>query len=323
MKVICLFVLCLFSINSFALDKLRVGVLAFGTVNWELTIMQLNDVAKKNGLELEIKKLPSKNAVSIALQADAVDVIVSDYIWVSRQRAKGADFTFYPYSKAVGGVYVRPELKIEDLMHLENKKLGIAGGPVNMTWLITRAYTKSKYKKDIKEYTLPTFASPPILNKKVLDGSLDAAINFWHYNARLESEGMKKLISLKSMLNEMGIENDIPFIGWVFSEKFAKENKKIINSFLQASYETKKILDNSNLQWLRIKKQMKVENEVTYKALINGYRSGIPKVFTSAQKESAKKVFDILVQEGGKKLVGDSNSLQKGTFWNFTPKIEW
>lgn len=323
MKNLYILLMCILTVNSFALDKLRVGVLAFGTVNWELSIMQLNNIAKKNGLELEIKKLSSKNGVNIALQADAVDVIVSDYIWVSRQRSKGADFTFYPYSKAVGGIYVRPELQIYDLIDLHNKKLGISGGPVNKTWLITRAYTKYKYNKDLKEYLEPTFAAPPILNKKVLDKSLDGAINFWHYNAKLEAQGMKKLISLETMLREMGIKSEIPFIGWVFSEKFAKENKKLINGFLQASYETKELLNSSSIQWLRIKKQMKAKNEKIYDALVEGYREGIPKQFGKNEKEAAKKVFDILVKEGGRKLVGESKTLEKGTFWNFTPKIEW
>ena len=323
MKFLFIFLVSLFTINSFALDKLRVGVLAFGTVNWELSIMQLNDIAKKNNVELEIKKLPSKNGVNIALQAGAVDLIVSDYIWVSRQRTAGADFTFYPYSKAIGGVYVQPELEIHDLMDLYNKNLGISGGPVNMTWLITRAYTKYKYKKDLKDYLLATYASPPILNKKVLDKSLDGAINFWHYNAKLEAQGIKKLISLERMLKEMGIKSDVPLIGWVFSEKFAYENKKLVNDFLQASYETKKLLSDSNIQWLRIKKQMKAKNENIYNSLVEGYRAGIPKKFANEERESAKKVFDILVKEGGKKLVGDSKTLAEGTFWSFTPDVKW
>ncbi len=322
MKVIVL-IFCLLCVNAFALDKVKVGVLAYGTVNWELSIMQLNKIAQKNGIELEVKKLASKNGVSIALQAGAVDVIVSDYIWVSRQRADGADFTFYPYSKAIGGIYVRPELNINNLMDLENNKLGISGGSVNKTWLITRAYTKFKYGKDLNKHIKPAFASPPILNKKVLDKSLAGAINFWHYNAKLKAQGMKELIDLKTMLREMNIKNDSPLIGWVFSEKFANNNKRIINSFLQSSYETKKLLNDSDEQWLTIKKSMKAKNDDIYKALVKGYRDGIPKTFGADEKLAAKKVFDILVKEGGSKLVGNSKTLAKGTFWDFTPNISW
>ena len=257
MKFIFVFILCILTLNAQALEKIRIGVLAYGTVNWELKIMQLNKIAIKNGIDLKILKLASKNAVSIALQAKAVDVIVSDYIWVSRQRASGANYTFYPYSKATGGVYVNSSLKAKTLLDLESLSLGIAGGPVSKTWLITRAYTKFKYNKNFSDMVNKTFASPPILYKKVLDKSLDASINFWHFNAKLQAKGLKKLISVNQMLKEMGVKNDTVLLGWVFSTDFANKNKNLINNFLQSSYESKKLLNSSDAQWNKIRKNMK------------------------------------------------------------------
>jgi len=309
--------------SSFAASKLKVGVLAFGTVNWELSVMKLNSIALKNGVELEIMKLPSKNAVAIALNANAVDMIVSDFIWVSRQRANGFDYTFYPYSKATGGVYIQSSLDIKDLRGLENQKLGIAGGPVSKTWLITRAYSKMKFKKDLTKIIKPIFAAPPILNKKMLDGSIDASINFWHYNAKLEAKGMKKLISIEDMLHTLGIKHDIPLIGWVFSEKFAKENQNLVNNFLKSSYETKKLLSIDDSQWNKIRKQMHAKDEKTFQSLKEGYLAGIPKVFGINEKKAAKKIFHVLAQEGGRKLVGKNPNFQDGTFWSFEPSIQW
>lgn len=323
MKLLIAITLTLFTINAFALEKLRVGVLAFGTVNWELTVMKNKKLAERSGIELVIKKLASKNAVAVALQAGAVDMIVSDFVWVSRQRAEGFDYTYYPYSKATGGLYVRPELKINTLLDLQGKKIGISGGPVSKTWLIMRAYTKLKYEKDFKDIIKPIFAAPPILNKKVLDSSLSGAINFWHFNAKLKASGMKEIIGMKTMLKEFGVNSDIPLIGWVFSEKFANENKKIINGFLQASYETKKILNDNDDEWNKIQKNMHAKDDKIFKALVNGYRLGIPKSFGKNEKKASIKVFDILSQIGGSKLVGKSKTLQEGTFWEFEPKITW
>ncbi|NQY21954.1 MAG: ABC transporter substrate-binding protein [Campylobacteraceae bacterium] len=323
MKFIFIIMLSTLIINAQTLEKLRIGVLSYGTVNWELKIMQINKIAQKNGIDLEVVKLASKNAVSIALQAKAVDVIVSDYIWVSRQRASGYDYTFYPYSKATGGVYVNASLNAKTLEDLESKSLGIAGGPVSKTWLITRAYTKFKYKKDFSSAVKKTFASPPILYKKVLDGSIDASINFWHYNAKLEAQGVKKLISAKQMLNEMGVKNDTVLLGWVFSTKFAEKNKKLINNFLQSSYESKKLLNSSPTQWNNIRKSMKAKSNKVFAALVKGYKEGIPKQFGEKEIQAAKKTFDILYKEGGSKLTGKSKVLQDGTFWEFTPNIIW
>ncbi|MDC0932811.1 transporter substrate-binding domain-containing protein [Arcobacteraceae bacterium] len=322
MKFIVITLFLLLTISS-ASTQLRVGVLAFGTVNWELNIIKLNNLASKYNVDIDIKKFPSKNAVSVALNAGAVDMIVSDFVWVSRQRSNGFDYTFYPYSKATGGVYVNPQSNIINLTDLENKKLGIAGGPVSKTWLIARAYSKSKYNVDLKTHTKPVFAAPPILNHKLLDNSVDATINFWHFNAKLEAKGMKKLISIEEMLLELGIKHDIPLIGWVFSKKFANSNKELINGFLNASYDAKKLLSTDDLQWNKIKKLMKVKDERTFESLKNGYIKGIPKEFGNNEINAAKNIFKILAKEGGAKLVGKNKNFQEGTFWEFKPNITW
>ena len=157
----------------------------------------------------------------------------------------------------------------------------------------------------------------------MLDKSLDASINFWHYNAKLETKGKHKLLSIKTMLNEMGIKNDIPLIGWVFSKDFAQKNTKLIEGFLQASYETKKHLFSSLHSWKKIRKQMKAKDDMVFAALIKGYKEGIPKNFSQKEIKAAKDVFKILVKEGGVKLAGKSKELQEGTFYSFTPLISW
>ena len=323
MKFKIVFLLCILSTFLFSNDKLRVGVLAFGTVNWELQVMQMNSIASKYGIELDIKKLPSKHAVAVAFNAGSVDMIVTDFVWVSRQRNKGLDYTFYPYSKATGGIYMRPDLKIDNITDLDGKSLGIAGGAVSKTWLIARAYSKNKYNKDLTKSIEPVFAAPPIINKKMIDKSLDTSINFWHFNAKLQAKGMKKLISIEEMLLNLGIKHDVPLIGWTFREEFAQKNTNLINNFLQSSSEAKKLLSTDDNQWLKIKKLMKVKDNTTFEALKKGYIAGIPKSFNENEIESAKKLFQILQKEGGKQLVGKNKVLEEGTFWNFEPNIKW
>ena len=309
-------------INLYANEKIKIGVLAYGTVNWELDVLKYNELDKKYGIDVEVVKLASKNAVAIALQSNSVDIIVNDWVWVNRQRASEKNISFYPYSKAVGALYVNDE-KIKSLLDLSQKRLGIAGGSVDKTWLLFRAYAKNKYNKDLKEMVKPVFAAPPILYKKMSDKSLSAAINFWHFNAKLDSKGLRRLLGVKEILEEFKINSDIPLIGWTFNRDFAQKNTKVINSFLQASYETKKLLSTSVEEWNRIKPLMKVKNDEMFKALKNGYINGIVKNFSSIHIENSRKVFNILYKEGGRNLVGKSTSLDSDTFWNFNPEIKW
>ena len=194
-------------------QTVRVGALKFGTVNWELDTIMHNGLDTANGVALEVVELAGKNASAVALQGGAVDVIVSDWIWVSRQRTAGADYTFVPYSLTVGALMVRPDAGIESLADLDGRKLGIAGGPVDKSWLLLRAYGQQQLGRDLADMVEPVFGAPPLLNELVMDGELPAVLNFWHYNARLGAAGMTELVSVTDMLPALGVEAQPPLLG--------------------------------------------------------------------------------------------------------------
>ncbi len=293
-----------------------VGVLAFGTVNWELDVAAEHELATRHGIALEVVPLASNNALGVALQGDAVDVIVSDWIWVSRQRALGQGYTFFPYSLAVGALMVRPDAGIASVDDLRGKRLGVAGGPVGKSWLLLRAYTKAAAGVDLAEIVEPNFGAPPLLNQLMLRGELPAVINFWHYGARLEAAGMSPLLSVDAVLPALGIEQPIPLLGWVFDETWAQNNPDLVKGFLATSYEAKSILDQSDAEWERIRPLTKAEDDATFEALREAYRQGIPRRFGEAEIASAGKAFQVLAREGGPTLVGDNTEIEPGTFWS-------
>lgn len=213
---------------------------------------------------------------------------------------------------------------IKSFEDLKGKELGIGGGVFDKNWLLLRAYTKSKYKFDLKDIVNPIFTSAPIVYKKMEDRSFQAGINFWHFNAKLESKNIKPLIEMKDVYKEFGINEEVSFVGWTFSRNFALQKKELINSFLEASYESKKILNENNQEWDRIKKIMDVNNDKDFEALKNGYKAGIIKDFdTTKDLTDLRKVFKILLEEGGEELVGKSTILEEETFWNFDSKVKW
>lgn len=297
------------------LTPVRVGVLEFGTVNWELEVIQSRELARKRGIDLKIVPLASGDASTVALQGGAVDMIVSDWIWVSRQRAESNRYTFAPYSNAVGAVMVRSDSGIRQLADLKNKKLGIAGGPSDKTWLLLRAYAQRKLGVDLTQFAEPSYAAPPLLNELALRGQVDAALNAWHYAARLEVGGMHALIELPEILKGLGIEKPIPLIGWVFREDWAAANSATVKNFLAASYEAKAILARSDAQWEQIRPKMRAENDAVFNALRAKFRAGIPVCSDPATMAAVAATFKVLADTGGEKLVGRSKSLASGTFW--------
>lgn len=297
------------------LTTVRVGVLEFGTVNWELDVMQSRELAKKRGIDLVVVPLASSDASTVALQGGAVDMIVSDWIWVSRQRAESNRYAFAPYSNAVGALVVRSDSGIRQLADLRDKKLGIAGGPFDKSWLLLRAYALRKLGVDLTQYSQPTYAAPPLLNELMQRGQLDAALNAWNYAARLEVGGMHALIEMPEILKGLGIDRPIPLIGWVFRDDWAAANSAAVKNFLAASYEAKAILATSDAQWDSLRPKMHAENDAVFQALRAKFRAGIPTCSDADTMSAVAATFKVLADTGGEKLVGKSKSLSNGTFW--------
>jgi NitT/TauT family transport system substrate-binding protein len=305
-----------------AQPEVRIGVLKYGTVNWEMNVIKHHKLDKKFQFKLNVIPLASKNSSAVALQSHAVDIILSDWLWVNRQRFENKMYTMFPTSMVTGGLYVAPNANIASLLDLKSKNIGIAGGAVDKSWLLLQAYSKKKYNFELKDVIDLTFAVPPLLNRLMLRGDLSAAINFWHYGARLKAAGYKQIVTVPEMLAELGIETEIPLLGWVFDQTWSSNNPEPIKRFLQASLAAKQILYSSDQEWQRIRPLLKAENDEVFDNLKHDYRAGLLHQFGEAEITASQQVFKILAEQGGRALVGKATSLSDGTFWQHSLQNE-
>lgn len=298
-----------------SLPKVTVGVLKYGTVNWEIAVIKHYQLDKKYNFSLQVMSLSNKNASAVALQSKAVDIILGDWLWVNRQRFNGKSYTLVPTSIASGGLYVSGDSTAKSLHDLTQAKIGVAGGAVDKNWLLLQAYAQKKYKLNIKDNAEIVFATPPLLNRLMQRNDLDASINFWHYNARLSANSYQLLVSVPQMLTELGITNKVPLLGWVFDQEWAAKHNQKITGFLQASNEAKMLLLFCDEEWQRIRPLTKAENDEVFIALKNEYRTRLLDKFGAEEMKASKQVFRILAQQGGRDLVGKATSLAEETFW--------
>ncbi len=276
------------------LPTVRVAALKFGTVNWELAVIQRHGLDRANGFRLQVVELGSSNATAVSLQGGAVDAIVSDWVWVASQRKNRRHYSYYPYSTAVGALLVRPDAGIHSLGDLQGKVLGVAGGPVDKNWLLYRAYTRKQYGFDLADIVEEKFAAPPLLNSLLRSNRLDAVLNYWHYNSVLEAEGMQPLISMDEVLKKLGIAVSVPMLGWVFDSNWALANQSQVNGFLTASYQAKQLLRESNTEWDSIRPVMNVDSDSVFLKLREAYRAGIPERFDAAEISAIQQVHALL-----------------------------
>ena len=258
------------------LPSIRVGVLKFGTVSWELSVIRYHQLDREAGFSMQVVEFASGNAAAVALQAGHVDIIVNDWLWVLEQNRRQKQYRYYPYSTAVGGLVVSPESGIQSLADLKGKRLGVAGGPVDKSWLLIARYAKKSADIDLHSEANVRFAAPPLLNRMLLNGQLDAVVNYWHYNARLVGQGMSALLPTATVMSELGIGSETPMLGWVFDAQWQGAKSGLVDRFLAASYRAKHILATETEEWQRIRRLMRADNDTVFKALIDAYRAGIP-----------------------------------------------
>src|ERR1700744_4611695 len=146
-------------------ETIRVAAQKTGTFAWELAVIREHGLDKQANLTIEPIELASPEAGKIALRSGSVDIIVSDWLWVSRERSLGARLAFYPYSSALGAVMVPNASDIRSLNDLKGRKLAVAGGPIDKSWLLLQAALKRE-GTDLKAEANIIYGAPPLLAQK-------------------------------------------------------------------------------------------------------------------------------------------------------------
>ena len=296
------------------LAPIRIGTLENGTVNWEIQTIFGQHYDRENGFALDPLALAGNPATQVAMQGAEVDTIVSDWLWVAQQRARGADFTFLPYSTAVGGIMVAADSPAQSLVDLEGKKIGIAGGPVDKSWLILRAWSRAKLGRDLAETTTQVFGAPPMILNAAETGEVDAAINFWHFQAKMQARGMRELISVGTAARDLGLDPTVPLLGYVLRDSWIADAPARAAGFARASRKAKDLLASDDAAWNALRPIMNAADDAEFQALREGWRAGIPAP-GPVDAGNAQKLFAAMAELGGDELTGGLRELPEGLFW--------
>ena len=302
---------------SAAAAPLRIGVLKFGTASWELDVIARHGLAPD--LAIETVSLATSQATQTALQASSVDMIVQDWLWVSRLRAAGQDWTLSPFSAAVGALMAPAGGKIRSVADLRGAKLGVAGTPLDKSWLILRAYATKKHAIDLDQETEHSFAAPPLLSEQLRQGRLDAVLTYWPEAARLQAAGMARVFSVQDAIAGLGVGERVPVTGYVFSEAWAASHRDTVAAFLAAGTRAQTLLADSDAEWDALAKTTGASGPGELAALRDAYRAGIPGAFDERARGAVERLYAVLAAVGGKALVGGAASLPPGTFWSTSP----
>jgi NitT/TauT family transport system substrate-binding protein len=310
---VCLFAFAPGAAMAEDLPQLRAAMLASGTVNWEISTIKTHEFDRKNGFELKVQDYADNGATRVAFEGGEADTMVADWIWVASQRAAGKDYVFIPYSRAVGGLVVKDDSGIKALPDLAGKKIGIAGGPLDKSWLILRAYAKQQHGMDLAAETEQVFGAPPLIFKSAFSDETAGTINFWHFLAKMKAKGMREVISVADAAAALKLDPDTPLLGYVLKGDYAAAHPDIVKGLYEASRAAKELLRSDDAAWEGLRDKMNAGDDAEFKALREGYRAGIPSG-KPIDVAAADRFLRLMADLGGAELVGKATSLPDGLF---------
>jgi NitT/TauT family transport system substrate-binding protein len=299
-------------------DDLRIAVQKTGTFAWELAVIRAHGLDKQADLSLNVLELASPEAGKIALRAGNADIVVTDWLWVSRERKLGAKLTFYPYSSTLGAVMVPASSPIRTLADLKGRKLAIAGGPIDKNWLLLLASLRQD-GIDLKSDATIAYGAPPLLAAKMLGGEMDATVNYWNFCAALEAKGFRRIAGIEDLLPKLGAKGRTAMLGYVFDETWADANQDKVARFIAMTRKAKEILSTSDAEWEKIAPLTGAPDDATLRAYRDRYREGIPRRPVADEEADARILYRVLAQIGGHELVGPAPELVSGTFYLAIP----
>jgi len=300
-------------------ETLRIGLQKTGTFAWQLDVIRRHNLASAAGLDLKITEYASPDAGKLALNSASVDLALVDWLWVARARALGARLQFYPYSSAVGSIMVKTDSPLRSIGDLKGRLLGVAGGPLDKSWLIVQA-AAIRQGIDLKRDVTLQYGAPPLMFQKLLQGEAEAGLNYWNFCARLEARGYRRLFDVRDAEMALGLKEPIALIGYAFTEDFAAGHKSTIDRFIAIAQKANDIMRRSDAEWDALRPLMNAEDQGTFEAYRDQTREGMPRRTIAAEQADADALFKTLAEIGGPELVGPLHELDPGLYYQTPPQ---
>ena len=226
-----------------------------------------------------------------------------------------SDLSFYPYSDVSAGLLVPGNAGIQTLADLKGKKLGIAGGELDKNWLLLQALAR-KQGIDLNASVEKVYGAAPLLSQQLLSGRIDALLTYWHFAARLEAQGYRSLLTGESLLRDLGIDQAMPNMGYVFKASWANAHPNLIKTFFDRAQTARNRLCENDGAWQKIVKLTETDDATTQALLRRRYCEGRVEDWGLKQQQASEALYQIVRGVGGSKLVDKTDHLSDGTFWN-------
>lgn len=295
---------------------IRLGLVQSGTVQWIADTILRHRLDTARGFSLRTTVLANPEAGRISLMGRQTDMVVLDWLFVASQRSLGNRLCFAPLSSATGAIMGRHGTATHGLASLGGKRLGVAGGPLDKSWLVVQAAARKQAGIDLVSAADVVYGAPPLLEAKLIQGELDAVLTYWNFAARLEAQEHPQIVSVAQCAEWLGLSPRLGLVGFVFHQDWAETMPTVINSFLDAARQAGEMLVISDGDWQAVRPLTGVKDDSTLPRLRERFAAGVAALpEAEEQQHDAARLLAVLHDVGGSRATAGLTGIPSGTFW--------
>ncbi len=236
---------------------LRAGFEASGSGRWLMQTIVLHALDQVNGFRLQVQLADDRmraglQATESCLVTASADVVDTDWLSIARCRRSGVALAAaVPYGAIFGGL-VAPLGQFTTLSELPGRRIGVIH-PQDKNWLLLRAACRVLHDFDPDDACVRVDTGSKTASSELLvNGSLDAALLYWHQIPALVASGQfVEVCDLLDVLPVLGVPT-VPSTFFVFSNALLDEQPGLVLGFAQAVSAAVSILRTDLLAWCAV-----------------------------------------------------------------------
>ena len=272
------------------LPVLTLSVLQFGTAHWELEHIRRRHLDLEAGYQLQLNPVANLPASHLAVTGGSVDGAVADLIWAQSRYQSGTPYLYVPFSAQIGDLVVADDSPVQKVSDLKGLRIGVAGGPDSKGWILLQQVA-ARQGLDLARDAEIQYAAPPLLSQALKRGQLDAIVTYWHFAARLRGEGgWRSAFGMADLLTELGLDRNLPVLGYVFAQDWAGNNRDLVNHFAESLARAREQLAGHPDDWADLRPLMHDPEDGVFAALRQGFVAGDPEPLTPARIADLKRL---------------------------------
>jgi NitT/TauT family transport system substrate-binding protein len=284
--------------------KLRLTDNPAGTNAFARFAMQKYKLDKKYGFEMVIVPVGTSQSALTALQAEGADVIVADFMFLSRAMHAGVKtIGIGPILKWADHMVVPTNSPIKNLCDLKGKKVGTVLKSASY-WLVIRAAALRQCNFDLEKDATIQEGGVALLRGLIENGQLDATFTFNNVTPAMTVTGkFRVLAQMSELIGQIGLPPDAPFLLFGAQTDYAAAHPKNLRAFMAAYREAVQILAVDDEAWVEQGRIMKMEDS-SIPLVREEMRADLLSKFDPTTEAGIRKTFDIMLTTAGPEVLG-------------------